>query len=125
MCVFVVVVVGFLKYFLCKGYELSREIALKNNHYYYYYYYIEHKTEYQWKKKTLMKIYSENRPLIIRDIFYNYVKKFLSEKLMTTNSCQNMNDERKYTVIMLFIGHPSIYYDQRCLFHLLFLHYVL
>ena len=26
------------KYFLCQGYELSREIALKNNHYYYYYY---------------------------------------------------------------------------------------
>ena len=29
----------FLKYFLCQGYELSGEIALKNNHYYYYYYY--------------------------------------------------------------------------------------
>ena len=27
-----------LKYFLCQGYELSGEIALKNNHYYYYYY---------------------------------------------------------------------------------------
>ena len=25
------------KYFLCQGYELSGEIALKNNHYYYYY----------------------------------------------------------------------------------------
>ena len=25
--------------FLCQGYELSGEIALKNNHYYYYYYY--------------------------------------------------------------------------------------
>ena len=24
-----------LKYFLCQGYELSGEIALKNNHYYY------------------------------------------------------------------------------------------
>ena len=23
-------------YFICKGYELSGEIALKNNHYYYY-----------------------------------------------------------------------------------------
>ena len=29
----------FYKYFLCQGYELSGEIALKNNHYYYYYYY--------------------------------------------------------------------------------------
>ena len=28
------------KYFLCQGYELSGEIALKNNHYYYYYYYV-------------------------------------------------------------------------------------
>ena len=27
------------KYFLCQGYELSGEIALKNNHYYYYYYF--------------------------------------------------------------------------------------
>ena len=26
-----------LKYFLCQGYELSGEIALKNNYYYYYY----------------------------------------------------------------------------------------
>ena len=43
-----------------------------------------------------------------KDIYYNHVKKFLSEKLMTTNSCQNMNDEKKYTVIIPFIGHPSI-----------------
>ena len=28
----------FFQYFLWKGYELSGEIALKNNHYYYYYY---------------------------------------------------------------------------------------
>ena len=28
----------FLNIFLCQGYELSGEIALKNNHYYYYYY---------------------------------------------------------------------------------------
>ena len=28
-----------MKYFLCQGYELSGEIALKNNHYYYYYLY--------------------------------------------------------------------------------------
>ena len=28
------------KHFLCQGYELSGEIALKNNHYYYYYYYL-------------------------------------------------------------------------------------
>ena len=28
------------KYFLFQGYELSGEIALKNNHYYYYYYFI-------------------------------------------------------------------------------------
>ena len=27
---------------------------------------------------------------------------------MTTNSCQNKNDEKKYTVIIPFIGHPSI-----------------
>ena len=30
------------KYFLCQGYELSGEIALKNNHYYYYYYHHNH-----------------------------------------------------------------------------------
>ena len=29
------------KYFLCQGYELSGEIALKNNHYYYYYYILD------------------------------------------------------------------------------------
>ena len=43
-----------------------------------------------------------------KEIFDNHVKKFLCEKLMTTNSCQNMNNEEKYTVIVLFIGHPSI-----------------
>ena len=43
-----------------------------------------------------------------KEIFYNHLKKFHSEELMTTNSCQNMNDEKKYTVIMPFIGHPSI-----------------
>ena len=32
--------------------------------------------------------------------FFNHVKKFPSEKLMTTNSSQNMNDEKKYTVIL-------------------------
>ena len=42
------------------------------------------------------------------EISYNHVKTFFSEKLMTTNSCQNMNDEKKYTVIIQFIGHPSI-----------------
>ena len=43
-----------------------------------------------------------------KDIFYNHVKKFLSNKLMSTNSCQDKNDEKKYTVIIPFIGHPSI-----------------
>ena len=33
------------KYFLCQGYELSGEIALKNNHYYYYYYYLSLKVD--------------------------------------------------------------------------------
>ena len=46
------------------------------------------------------------------DIFYNHVKKFLSERLMTTNSCQNLNDEKKYTVIIPFIGHPSITFKE-------------
>ena len=35
------------KYFLCQGYELSGEIALKNNHYYYYYYSFV-MTTYKW-----------------------------------------------------------------------------
>ena len=38
------------KYFLCKGYELSGEIALKNNHYYYYYYYYIKKHLPEWVK---------------------------------------------------------------------------
>ena len=37
------------KYFLCQGYELSGEIALKNNHYYYYYYYYKSINSYQYK----------------------------------------------------------------------------
>ena len=42
-----------------------------------------------------------------KEIFNNHVKKFPSEKLMTTNNCQNVDDEKKYTVIIPFIGHPS------------------
>ena len=30
-----------------------------------------------------------------KEIFSNHAKKFLCEKLMTTNSCQNMNDKNK------------------------------
>ena len=30
-------------------------------------------------------------------IFYINVKKFLSEKQTTTNSCQNMNEEKRYS----------------------------
>ena len=40
------------KYFLCQGYELSGEIALKNNHYYYYYYYL-------LRKINLYEIFTE------------------------------------------------------------------
>ena len=28
----------------------------------------------------------------LKEIFYDHVKNFLSENLMTTNSCNNMND---------------------------------
>ena len=31
---------------------------------------------------------------------------------MTTNSCQNMNDEKKYTFIIPFIGHPSMTFQK-------------
>ena len=34
-----------------------------------------------------------------KEIFYNNVKKFLSEKLMTSNSCQNLNDEKTYILL--------------------------
>ena len=47
-----------------------------------------------------------------KEIFNNDAKKFLSEKLMTTNSCQNMNDEKKYAVIIPFISHPSITFSK-------------
>ena len=49
------------------------------------------------------------------EIFYNHVKKFFSEKLISTNSCQNMNDEKKYAVIIPFIGHPSITFKKKSL----------
>ena len=40
------------KYFLCQGYELSGEIALKNNHYYYYYYY-SYSSQFLTKQKQI------------------------------------------------------------------------
>ena len=39
-------------------------------------------------------------------------KKCLTEKPMTTNSCQNMNEEKKYTAIIPFIGHPSTIFNK-------------
>ena len=36
-----------------------------------------------------------------KEIFDKHVKKFLTEKLTTSNSCQNMDNEKKYTVIIL------------------------
>ena len=47
-----------------------------------------------------------------KEIFYNHVNIFLSVKLMTSNSYQNMNDENKYTVIIPFIGHPFIVFKK-------------
>ena len=47
-----------------------------------------------------------------KEIIYNYVKKFHSEQLITLNSCHNMNDEKKYAVIMPFIGHPSMIFKK-------------
>ena len=46
-----------------------------------------------------------------KEIFY-HVKKFPSQVPMATNSCQNMNDEKKYAVIIPFIGHPSIFFKK-------------
>ena len=49
------------KYFLCQGYELSGEIALKNNHYYYYYYYM-----YAVIKEKVQSLYSELSKYVFR-----------------------------------------------------------
>ena len=43
-----------------------------------------------------------------KKIIDNHVKTFLSEQLMNTDSCQNTSNEEKYSVIIPFIGHPSI-----------------
>ena len=42
-----------------------------------------------------------------KKIFYYHVKQYLSEKLLTTISCQNINDD-KNTVIIPCIGNPSM-----------------
>ena len=57
------------KYFLCQGYELSGEIALKNNHYYYYYYYACH----------LIALTTSVVPLAIRPL--NVITKILAATL--------------------------------------------
>ena len=46
------------------------------------------------------------------EICYNHVKKFHGDKQRTTNGDQNMNDAKKYTVIMQFIGHPSLIFKK-------------
>ena len=45
----------FLNLFLWKGYELSGDIALKNNHYYYYYY-----LRFHWSYSFLLQYLSDN-----------------------------------------------------------------
>ena len=57
----------FFKYFLCQGYELSGEIALKNNHYYYYYYYYVH-IEQKLHKYQHEQMYTWNRSYINTDM---------------------------------------------------------
>ena len=62
------------KYFLCQVYELSGEIALKNNHYYYYYYYA-------WKRINM-------RP-VCWNIIKQIVKKYTRDTLMPTTYFTN------------------------------------
>ena len=47
-----------------------------------------------------------------KDIFYNHVKFFISNELMTANSSRNMNDEKKYSVIIPLIGHPFLIFKK-------------
>ena len=45
------------KYFLCQGYELSGETALKNNPYYYYYYYYQNeKFHFSYRSKNIIYV---------------------------------------------------------------------
>ena len=41
-----------------------------------------------------------------KDIFYNHVEKFLSKNLMTTNSCQNMNERNIQLSYHSLVIHP-------------------
>ena len=50
------------KYFLCQGYELSGEIALKNNHYYYYYCYYYVKA---WATVNMLKLNDSKTELML------------------------------------------------------------
>ena len=56
------------KYILCQGYELSGEIALKNNHYYYYYYYY-----YLYTDMLRKKMYSSKIQIIYTVKLYIYI----------------------------------------------------
>ena len=58
------------KYFLCQGYELSGEIALKNNHYYYYYYVIIMKLPFYNQSSDIAfgKLLTHRIPLAIANV---------------------------------------------------------
>ena len=53
----------FSNIFLCQGYELSGEIALKNNHYYYYYYYFSAKLIYINWRSVCLSVSNNRSPL--------------------------------------------------------------
>ena len=57
------------KYFLCQGYELSGEIALKNNHYYYYYYYYPIINEFKTHVNAIACLYVFIQRLIFSGVY--------------------------------------------------------
>ena len=94
------------KYFLCQGYELSGEIALKNNHYYYYYYYLI------WLIVHTMSLY-----LIIVLLLLLYTQVFLRVQFLALflSPCILSHCLPILTHTLSYIIHLLMSYNYRCL----------
>ena len=103
------------KYFLCQGYELSGEIALKNNHYYYYYIQTHHSSNQNVRYSFLLHCPCQH--------FFQYsVKSFLlvqktHTQLFSFSTILLMQPSQdKYSINCSFLGHKTK-------FHLINSHY--
>ena len=112
----------FLNIFLCQGYELSGEIALKNKHYYYYYYYSNKLDKVKADNKETWRVLNEilnrkknsicNQPENYNDgkhiyclYIYIYIYIYIYTYIMFACTSGRCNRQSEFTLLHFTIFH--------------------